>query len=293
MATGVRHVRWAAAVLAALLPLAACGEKEDRGERDAGGESDADVGDGLDNLIAQLDDGVAGQACTKDSDCGGTNARCSWTAVVGETTRSCTGLCDSDEQCGEGGTCVAVARLGGRPISFCQKLCNGDSDCDPELQCSRAFNVYEVLVFISEQLRWVELGSASPTICQERSSTVRMEPGFVGQACTESAMCGGGACIQSPFLPGGYCGGDCLADEHCGIEGGCMRDRGAVTFGFPGMCMLPCSSDSECREAEGYRCLQVPFLAQPSTYCLSSQFLTDLFGEWWGKAEMGADAGAR
>jgi hypothetical protein len=271
MATGMRHKPWAAAALTPLLLLGACGEK--RSEGPDAGETDAEVSGGFDGLRAQLEDGVAGRPCREDEDCGGKNARCS--PGRPGAVRSCTGLCTEHEQCGEGGTCVEVARLGAQPLSFCQQVCADDSECDPELQCSQAFNAYQLVVSISELLRGAALSGAGAeyTICQERPQTVRIEHGAVGLACEDDEPCGGGQCLA--WMPGGYCSGRCMQDQQCGDRGACVRDFVSVTLGLPGNCLLTCTQRSDCREAEDYGCGPLPFVegGAAASYCVSQQLL--------------------
>lgn len=279
MATGVRHKRWTAAALAPIALLGACGGEGSRGNpRDAAGEPDAEVG-GIASLLADLEDGVAGQPCTDDVDCAGKNARCS-TGIQDGSVRSCTGLCDDDDQCGDGGTCVEVARLGAQTVSFCQKICTGDEECDDRLQCSPSFNAYEVIVSISDLLRGANVftPSGTPTICQEKVDTVNMENGAVGRACDPDSDCGGGTCNTfEGFFPGGYCSGKCLKHEQCGETGACVRDIASETLGLPGACLLKCTDGSECREDEGYGCwpLPIPFVRDSSMYCMNELPLRD------------------
>jgi hypothetical protein len=81
--------------------------------------------------------------------------------------------------------------------------------------------------------------------------------------------------LTLPF-PGGYCGTSldtpCATDAECG-NGGCFRPFEGVSdasiqnldaLGLPfavsefaqtGTCLLPCTSDADCRQDEGYQCL--------------------------------------
>lgn len=290
MATGMRNKGWVKAAVAPLLLLAACGEKEEpAAPRDAGSDpEDAALVNGIDSLLASLGDDVAGSPCTVNEDCEGVNARCSPGAPG--AVRSCTGLCTSDEQCGQNGTCVEVARLGTQTLSFCQKLCESDDECDPQLQCSRAFNVYAVLRSISDLLRGADVFSdgSAPTVCQEKPETVMIEDGAVGRACSEG--CPGGKCDALPpaITPGGYCSGRCLQDEQCGEKGVCVRDIAALTLGLPGMCLLSCTDHAECREGDGYGCWSPPWVFPDMRYCVPVQFLR---GGRFGAAPDGVDAG--
>jgi hypothetical protein len=82
--------------------------------------------------------------------------------------------------------------------------------------------------------------------------------GGVGAACSSDADCapiGGTAatCLASlgKFpLPGGYCTIECMDGSMCGPDGECLRLAGSI-------CVRRCSSDDDCRAAEGYRCDRV------------------------------------
>jgi hypothetical protein len=272
MATGVQPKRWTATAFAAILlfGVAACGEESRGNSRDAAVETDADVG-GFEGLLAELEDGVAGLPCNVDSDCAGTNGRCS--PGTEGAVHSCTGLCDDDDQCGEGGTCVEVARLGTQTVSFCQKTCTDDSQCDEKLECSQSFNAYEVIVGISHALRGADVlePSRTPTICQEKVDTVHLEDGAVGRPCQSDSECGGGTCNNfAAAFPNGYCSGKCFRDEQCGNTGGCLRDVASETLGLPGACFRECTDSSECRQDEGYGCWPLLFVfpQESSSYCM-------------------------
>jgi hypothetical protein len=305
MATGVQYKRWTAAAFAPISlfgigisiggGVGACGEGSGN-SRDAAVEPEADVG-GIERLLAQLDDGVAGLPCTTDVECAGTNARCS--PGTEGAVRSCTGLCDDDDQCGADGTCVEVARLGTQTVSFCQKECTEDSDCDARLQCSQSFNAYEVIVSISNALSGADVfaPSGTPTICQERIDTVQMDDDAVGAACEPDSDCGGGTCNTfAAAFPNGYCSGKCLKHEQCGMTGACVRDIASETLGLPGACLRKCTDSSECRQDEGYGCWPLPsFIAQDaSSYCMNEQpWREGMAGfPFPGSGDATADAGA-
>jgi hypothetical protein len=277
MATDVQHKRWASAGFASIflfgggVGVGACGEASRGNSPDAGADLDGDVG-GIESLLADLEDDVAGLPCREDGDCAGKNARCS-PGIQTDAVRSCTGLCEDDDQCGAGGTCVEVARLGTQTLSFCQKTCTDHDDCDEQLQCSQSFNAYEVIVSISNALRGAEvfMPSDPPTICQEELDTVQMENGAVGLACEPDAECGGGTCnTRAAFFPNGYCSGKCTEHEQCGVTGACVRDIASETLGLPGACLRKCLDHSECRQDEGYGCWPLPFLlaVDAAAYCL-------------------------
>lgn len=98
-------------------------------------------------------------------------------------------------------------------------------------------------------------------------------PGEVGSACTSDQDCtnpagarcfktvGGGPAPTVTF-PNGYCSKACGRDgDKCG-KGGCASvglsgsGGGSVKMTF---CAAGCSKDTDCREAEGYKCMIIFF----------------------------------
>ena len=74
----------------------------------------------------------------------------------------------------------------------------------------------------------------------------------IGAACAADADCGAGASFYcATDHPGGYCEYACRRDRDC--------PSGAVCVGggllSKGDCHRPCAAASDCRAAEGYRCL--------------------------------------
>jgi hypothetical protein len=95
-------------------------------------------------------------------------------------------------------------------------------------------------------------------------------PGEIGDPCSTDADCTavagaecwttiGGGPVPSITFPGGFCSKACdtgSSDKECGEIAACASigvsgGQGSVTLT---MCTPPCSQDSECRQAEGYRC---------------------------------------
>lgn len=112
-----------------------------------------------------------------------------------------------------------------------------------------------------------------------------------GVACTSATDCGAngsGACLEGFELfastlgetpsdpinwigirvPGGYCSNavDCVTDDECGTGGACykpidgasdtsdLHSTAITALDATGVCLQTCSSDSDCRESEGYVC---------------------------------------
>ena len=99
-------------------------------------------------------------------------------------------------------------------------------------------------------------------------------PGATGDACVEDHECvgvpgegrfcmnrievGGGYYVD---FPNGYCSAECTGAEECGPGADC------VNFGYLGLCFKRCSSDGECRSAEGYVCYPIPYVTD-IPYCV-------------------------
>jgi hypothetical protein len=278
--------RWklvATTAAALTLAFAACGDEKKDGDdgntprNDAGSGGPGGLGglgdflDGGLDLIAELDDNVAGSACTLNEDCMGKNAVCTVTTADGRG--ACSGACTANSNCGAGGQCITVASFGETAVSFCAKTCTDDSQCDPELECRETVDVRGVLDSIFELLDGGIEGlnaEDTPKICQEKANTVNLANGAVGKACTASnadSVCGGGTCDVTPLNPGGYCTGMCFEDSHCGNTGGCARDALSSTFGAPGSCRVKCTTDDQCRKDEDYTCVEFELAFGPGKYC--------------------------
>lgn len=94
--------------------------------------------------------------------------------------------------------------------------------------------------------------------------------GVVGDPCASDGDCGGipsaeAFCLTSVggyiSFPGGYCSSYCTDDGPCGAGAVCV-----VMYSY-GICMQPCTSDTECRTAEGYTCNAIPYVTD-APYCV-------------------------
>jgi hypothetical protein len=280
MAVSMRWKLLAATAAALTLAFGACGDDEKKGDNENKGSGDGGgledfLDGGLESLLADLDDDVAGAPCKENTDCGGKNATCSVGAPG--VFRSCTGLCTEDSHCGAGGTCVKIASFGEDQLSYCSKVCSSDSECSSELQCRKGIDINEVVSGISELLDG-GIGlepEETPKICQEKANTVMLANGAVGKPCTAdtaASVCGGGTC-STLLNPGGYCTGSCLDDSHCGNTGGCARDIVSATLGAPGTCLLKCTTDTACRE--GYSCQENAAVFGTGKYCAADIQIPD------------------
>jgi hypothetical protein len=113
---------------------------------------------------------------------------------------------------------------------------------------------------------------------------VARSTGVVGEACAVEADCSGvpaasdavicfteltvpGTTLTVPF-PCGYCTAMCTSDTECGgyPNGVCAQD--VFTGAIIRMCLKPCSTDSDCRDDEGYTCNDFGGYVTPAlNYC--------------------------
>jgi len=63
-------------------------------------------------------------------------------------------------------------------------------------------------------------------------------------------------------MPGGYCTAQCQEVADCGPDAACV-DLSIVRF-----CIRTCSSVADCRLEDGYYCDIIPYISDPSTYCI-------------------------
>jgi len=97
--------------------------------------------------------------------------------------------------------------------------------------------------------------------------------GEIGDPCTTSADCTavpgsecyttlGGGPVPTITFPGGFCSKACdtqSSEKECGEKAGCAsvgQSGGGVSTTLT-ICSPPCANDGECRQAEGYKCLQI------------------------------------
>lgn len=93
--------------------------------------------------------------------------------------------------------------------------------------------------------------------------------GRIGSSCTSAADCREGMMpsCQTDFMgaisfPGGYCTSSCSGPGTCPAGSQCVDIFGSM------FCGRTCTSDADCRAAEGYTCGTLPFGSDPTTYCL-------------------------
>jgi len=192
----------------------------------------------------QLEDGVAGQMCSSDGDCGGGTCLTMTVALFGQGGALpggyCSGQCLEDSHCGSGGVCAPSPIQG--LAGGCYRDCSRDADCSRDGYRCRP---------VGTDLRGCD---AFPEPLPDH---------VAGKACTEDADCGGGAGTckdalpsagvggalgQTTPAPGGYCSQRCTeGEDDCGAGGVCV----STALGA-GACHRPCTTSADCRD--GYSC---------------------------------------
>jgi hypothetical protein len=145
----------------------------------------------------------------------------------------------TNTECGAGGACIGA--IMGIAEGTCLATCTDETSCREGYLCGGGLMV---------------LGVTIPDTCRPKPETDQLEDDVAGAMCEEDADCAGGSCLlERPAiggavaLPGGYCTGACLEDEHCGGGGLCVESL----LGGAGSCYAACGDDSDC-ERDGYRC---------------------------------------
>ncbi|MBI3200828.1 MAG: hypothetical protein HYZ29_04725 [Myxococcales bacterium] len=97
--------------------------------------------------------------------------------------------------------------------------------------------------------------------------------GEIGDACSTNADCTavpgsecfttiGGGPVPTVTFPGGFCSKACdtqSTEKECGEKAGCAsvgQSGGGMSTTLT-LCSPPCANDGECRQAEGYKCMQI------------------------------------
>jgi len=97
-----------------------------------------------------------------------------------------------------------------------------------------------------------------------------MPGGIVGDGCSSWYDCTGmptpGAECWTDIMgflsfPGGYCSANCSSSWECGTLGEC------VDLSFISLCLRTCDYVEDCRETEGYDCMDMPFVGG-GPFCL-------------------------
>lgn len=156
---------------------------------------------------------------------------------------ACTGPCTTDIDCGAGAKCQLTLSYG--TLGACVETCAQDADCHQYTGPGGGVGCIE-------------------GVCNAK--VFPLDPGVVGNACTEDAQCGAsGACATSVGLParaapGGYCSlQGCSETSQCG-GGACIGSA------FASRCYKSCAGEADCRE--GYTCQErMTIEGMPQSIC--------------------------
>jgi hypothetical protein len=189
-----------------------------------------------------------GVACTTIGDCRGlclTEAQGGWPRGI------CTAFCAPDRtDCQGTSRCVvpAYTKLFGVPV--CLPLYSSGVGCrmgygpGPATDLASMESVTVCQPDCREQ-------DCQITVCNEFSGLcghTSLGDGVTGDTCDAQTPCLGW-CMRS--MPGGYCTTPCSdADPACPADDVCIKE------GDNSVCAAACSSDTDCREADGYVCRQ-------------------------------------
>ena len=174
-----------------------------------------------------------GGPCTADSQCDSAPAAGDGFCLAGDigptqwpASGYCTRFC-SGPSCGPGAACT--------PDGFCVPLCCEGAACAPGYVCT-------------DQLVGMALGT---TAC------LPGDPDAVdGSPCADIGDCDGAQCLLGVEHPGGECsrlGCTVGMDATCspGGDGHCAN----LSSGLGPGCLDACAGDGDCRQSEGYRCM--------------------------------------
>lgn len=186
--------------------------------------------------------GATGSRCASDADCLLDGAICFDEGEGYLVDGYCTRACEADADCGGGAFCAELVGIqpgdAGPPESLrlCVARCCDGAACPDGLLCQSIFAGF------------ADIGGPG---CMPGDPDARD-----GDACEGAFACNvDSVCLASPETPGGYCTtiGCTVGDDRTCAPGGdavCGRTEDLDR----GFCVDTCSSDADCRGAEGYRC---------------------------------------
>jgi len=165
-----------------------------------------------------------GGACTQDSDCAGTGAKCSKYLTGGYCLIPCTA---GGTACPSGSFCLQFSSTS----SYCvEGQCQNDSDCSRQ---------NEGYICDVDHSCW----SYAYVVVNPSGSAV-------GAACTDDAGCQSGLCLTDDY---GYTGGYCTAQCVTTLASSCPTGSTCVDDPYLGpLCETSCTSTANCRS--GYTC---------------------------------------
>lgn len=199
---------------------------------------------------------VPGSHCAAHADCdsalGAGDGYCYRGDVGGSLVFPDDGYCTIDDGtgtvCAVDGDCPGDSRcadLGG--YRLCMPACGDGDSCPSGQACITSFD-------------GIQLGTS---VCFPGSSTAQD-----GDACTGFYDCGpSSTCWRDMENPGGYCSAySCTPGTNAGCNGGvCIAFTDGPSTG--NVCMDACSTNSDCREAEGYVCHDPDGDGGAAAYC--------------------------
>ena len=127
---------------------------------------------------------------------------------------------------------------------------------------------------------WAAMGCSGPCPPCKISATVFCDNGTcsflplnsrpIGAPCGSDTECVGngslpGVCLQAPTFPAGECSADCGTNGACPSGALCRPN-----LAFPNHeleCFPACGGDSDCRQAEGYKCCPSWVSSSPGMVC--------------------------
>lgn len=146
----------------------------------------------------------------------------------------CSKECSDHEDCGPEGLCFGRGLLGGG--GECRRACTQNRDCDDGQECASAGSLSSSLL---------------PDTCQPLPPVGQLEPQEAGRFCENDTDCSAGQCAEAQHRDGGYCTGQCAADDDCGAGGVCQRG----IYGSGGLCRERCTEDADCQnDSAGWGC---------------------------------------
>lgn len=211
-----------------------------------------------------------GQPCTQNTDCTANHNDpvCLDEFDFGQFPSGyCSEFCDvAAQDCAPGNICYAGLKISKNGV--CLHTCTSDADCRTAdgYACVSAGLSKKVCMIAPETkcADWVDNDSNNLLDCQDPScqSSAACVPGTtaVGQPCTQHDQCTSSPGVNNPFCfdeanedyANGYCSHFC--DPM--VASSCQAGTTCVNRGPGGayVCMVNCTQDSDCREAETYFC---------------------------------------
>ena len=188
--------------------------------------------------------GVVGAACTVPGDCSnGAAAQCFSENKVW-TGGYCSARCLDDTMCGSDAHCAFLDPNAPARPGNCIEGCSLDTDC-----------------------RVDAMGNPDGYVCADFDNDLRSEcvPGGtgsaqIGEACTLTKECAGGlgaVCWDDVLFTNGYCLDQCEPSDPNACPGDAFCYDFNQGMGQPNtFCVDGCTVNTDCRQGEGYSCLQ-------------------------------------